>query len=51
VTGGIDVHFVDGDHGSIIHPPCVRELVEKIAPYLAPTPDSQEGQRLSDTRK
>ena len=34
-SGGIDVHVVPGDHYSIMHPPDVLTLVERIAPYLA----------------
>ena len=47
VSGGIDVHFVSGDHGSIVLPPHVRDLAEKMAPYLAPavTGPSQTGQQ------
>ena len=34
-TGSIDIHVVPGDHYSIMHPPHVRALVERIEPYLA----------------
>jgi thioesterase domain-containing protein len=33
-TGDIDVHVVPGDHYSIMHPPDVRMLAERIASYL-----------------
>jgi thioesterase domain-containing protein len=35
VTGDIDVLVVPGDHYSIMHPPDVQTLVERIDPYLA----------------
>ncbi|MET4389864.1 thioesterase domain-containing protein [Bradyrhizobium sp. F1.4.3] len=34
---GIDLHFVEGDHGTIKDKPCVHGLVQKIVPYLAAT--------------
>ncbi len=33
-SGEIDVHVVPGDHYSMMHPPDVRMLAERIAPYL-----------------
>lgn len=35
---GIDLYFIDGDHGTIKDEPFVRGLVEKIAPHLAAAP-------------
>lgn len=37
-TGGVDVHFIPGDHGTMKDRPYAGGLVEKIAPYLAPAP-------------
>jgi thioesterase domain-containing protein len=34
-TGVIDIRVVPGDHYSIMHPPHVRALAERIEPYLA----------------
>jgi thioesterase domain-containing protein len=34
-SGGIDIHVVPGDHLSIMHPPDVLSLAERIVPYLA----------------
>jgi thioesterase domain-containing protein len=34
-TGAIDIHVVPGDHYSIMHPPHVRALVERLVPHLA----------------
>ncbi len=33
-TEGIDVHFVRGDHGTMMNKPYVRSLVDTILPYL-----------------
>lgn len=33
-TGAIDIHVLPGDHYSIMHPPYVQALVERIKPYL-----------------
>jgi thioesterase domain-containing protein len=30
----VDVHFVSGDHGSMVQEPYIRDLVSKIEPYL-----------------
>jgi thioesterase domain-containing protein len=38
-TEGVDVHFIQGDHGTIKDKPFVRGLVEKISPYLASAPN------------
>jgi thioesterase domain-containing protein len=35
VSGDIDIHVVLGDHLSIMHPPDVLSLAERIVPYLA----------------
>jgi len=32
---GIDVHFIRAEHGKMLYEPCVRDVVEKMAPYLA----------------
>ena len=37
-TAGVDVHFIQGDHGTIKDKPYVRGLVEKMMPYLASAP-------------
>ena len=34
-TAGVDVHFIQGDHGTIKDKPYVHGLVEKLMPYLA----------------
>lgn len=34
-SGGIDIHVVPGDHFSMMHPPGVLTLAERIVPYLA----------------
>jgi hypothetical protein len=34
-AGGVDVHFVRGDHGTMVQQPDIRDLVEKLMPYLA----------------
>jgi thioesterase domain-containing protein len=34
-AGAIDIHTVPGDHRSIMHPPDVQVLAERIMPYLA----------------
>ena len=38
VVQGVDVLFVLGDHGTLKDRPYVRDLVEKISPYLASAP-------------
>jgi thioesterase domain-containing protein len=37
-TAGVDVHFVQGDHGTIKDKPFVHDVVEKLMPYLATAP-------------
>jgi len=34
-NGAIDIHILPGDHYSIMHPPHVQALVERIRPHLA----------------
>ena len=36
VTGGLDIHFVSGNHGTMMKPPHVAEVAATIAPYLVP---------------
>ena len=36
-NGAIDIHIVPGDHYTIMHPPHVQTLIERIAPYLVRT--------------
>jgi thioesterase domain-containing protein len=33
-TGALDLHFVPGDHYTMLHPPLVRDLVARMMPYL-----------------
>lgn len=37
-TAGVDILYVQGDHGTIKDKPYVHELVEKLMPYLAGVP-------------
>jgi thioesterase domain-containing protein len=39
-TAGVDVHFVEAQHGEMMNKPQVRTVMDKIAPYLAGVPTS-----------
>lgn len=42
VSGDIDVHFVRGDHGSMVQEPYISDLASKIEPYLVRASESNQ---------
>ena len=40
-TGAITIHIVPGDHYTIMHPPHVGALIERLTPYLVTAPNRE----------